>query len=43
MSKSLRVAGVRLPWRFRLTHEAGMNYRHYIEVNFFGLPVMKVN
>lgn len=32
-----------LPARFRFTHEAGRNYRHYIEVTLFGLPVLKVN
>ncbi|MDX2005318.1 MAG: DUF6544 family protein [Meiothermus sp.] len=31
------------PARFRFTHEAGKNYRHYIEATWFGLPVMKVN
>jgi hypothetical protein len=32
-----------LPVRFRFIHEAGLNYRHYIEVTFFGLPLLKVN
>jgi hypothetical protein len=32
-----------LPVRFRFVHEAGRNYRHYIEVTLFGLPVLKVN
>lgn len=32
-----------LPVRFRFTHEAGRNYRHYIEATLFGLPVLKVN
>ena len=40
---SLRAAGLRLPMRFRFTHEAGQNYRHYFEVTFFGLPVLKIN
>ena len=31
------------PARFRFTHEAGRNYRHYIEVTLFGLPFFKVN
>jgi hypothetical protein len=35
--------GPTLPVRFRFTHEAGQNYRHYIEATFFGLPVLKVN
>lgn len=29
--------------RFRFTHIAGRDYRHYIEATFFGLPLMKVN
>jgi len=32
-----------LPTRFRFSHDAGRSYRHYIEVTFFGFPVMKVN
>ncbi len=32
-----------LPVRFSFLHEAGRSYRHYIEVTFFGLPVLKVN
>jgi hypothetical protein len=28
--------------RFRFTHEAGTNYRHYIEATWFGLPLMQV-
>ncbi|HYN88424.1 MAG TPA: DUF6544 family protein [Ardenticatenaceae bacterium] len=35
--------GVALPMRFRFTHEAGRNERHYIETTFFGIPFMKVN
>lgn len=35
--------GPTLPVRFRFTHEAGQNYRHYIEATVFGQPVMKVN
>jgi hypothetical protein len=29
--------------RFRFTHEAGKNYRHYIEATFFGRPILTVN
>jgi hypothetical protein len=36
-------AGITLPARFRFIHEAGKNYRHYIEATFFGFPIMKVN
>lgn len=39
----LRLAGVTFPARFRFTHEAGQNYRHYIEATMFGFPLMKVN
>jgi hypothetical protein len=35
--------GLKFPIRFRFTHVAGQDYRHYIEVTLFGLPVMKVN
>lgn len=40
---SVRIKGIKLPIRFRFTHLAGQDYRHYIECNFFGLPVMKIN
>ena len=39
----LRLAGITLNSRYRFTHEAGHNYRHYIETTLFGYPVMKVN
>lgn len=39
----LRINGLRLNARFRMIHEAGRNYRHYFEVTWFNLPVMKVN
>ena len=35
--------GPRFPIRFRFTHQAGQNYRHYIEATIFGLPILKVN
>lgn len=31
------------PMRFRFVHDAGRSYRHYIELTWFGLPLMKVN
>jgi hypothetical protein len=37
------VGALTFPARFRFTHEAGQNYRHYIEATFFGLPILKVN
>lgn len=40
---SLRFSGITFPARFRFTHDAGQNYRHYIEATIFGLPLMKVN
>lgn len=39
----IRPFGVWLPARFIFVHEAGKNYRHYIEAAFFGLPFLKVN
>lgn len=33
----------KLPARFRFIHNAGKDYRHYIEATFFGMPLMKVN
>ncbi len=35
--------GITLPARFRFTHAAGRDYRHYIEATWFGIPVMTVN
>lgn len=35
--------GPTLPMRFRFTHEAGQNYRHYMEATFFGLAIMRAN
>jgi hypothetical protein len=32
-----------LPARFVFVHNAGKDYRHYIEATFFGLPLLKVN
>ncbi len=40
---TMRVMGITFPGRFRFTHEAGQNYRHYIEATLFGIPIMKVN
>jgi len=37
------VTGPTFPMRFRFTHEAGQNYRHYMEATFFGMPIMKGN
>ena len=35
--------GVKLPARFLFVHNAGKDYRHYIEATWFGIPIMKVN
>ncbi len=37
------VGGITLPGRFRFTHVAGQDYRHYIDATFFGIPFLKVN
>ena len=39
----IRLGGITFPGRFRFTHHAGHDYRHYIEATLFGLPLMKVN
>lgn len=36
-------AGIPLPARYRFTHVAGRDYRHYIEACWFGVPVLRVN
>jgi hypothetical protein len=35
--------GVKFPAQFIFVHNAGKDYRHYIETTWFGLPFMKVN
>jgi hypothetical protein len=40
---SLRFAGITFPARWRFTHLAGRDYRHYIEATVFGQPVLKVD
>ena len=35
--------GVKLPARFIFVHNAGQDYRHYIEATWFGIPFLKVN
>jgi hypothetical protein len=39
----MRVIGITFPARFRFIHEAGKDYRHYIEATLWGIPIMKVN
>ena len=35
--------GLKMPARFVFVHNAGQDYRHYIEATWFGMPLMKVN
>jgi hypothetical protein len=35
--------GLKLPARFIFVHNAGRDYRHYIEATWFGMPILKVN
>jgi len=35
--------GIKFPARFIFVHNAGHDYRHYIEATWFGIPFMKVN
>lgn len=39
----MRLFGITFPARYRFTHIAGQDYRHYIETTIFGIPIMKVN
>jgi len=39
----LRFMGIPFNARWRFTHCAGRDYRHYIEATIFGYPLMKVN
>lgn len=39
----LRISGLPMRGRFRIIHQAGKGYRHYLEATFFGWPVLKVN
>lgn len=40
---TMRLFGITFPVRFRFTHAAGRDYRHYLELTFFGLPIMRAN
>ena len=42
-SIELRINNLPLRGRFRIIHQAGSGYRHYLEATFFGHPVLKVN
>lgn len=39
----MRIMGITFPARFRFTHIAGRDYRHYIETTIFGLPLTRVH
>ena len=40
---TMRVNGLTLPVRWRFTHATGRDYRHHIEVTFFGRTVLTVH
>jgi hypothetical protein len=40
---TMRVNGIRFPVRWRFSHIAGQDYRHYIEVTAFGRALLTVN
>ena len=40
---TMRIQGITFPSRFRFSHRAGADYRHYIETTVFGAPLLKVN
>lgn len=39
----LRINGIPMKGRYRFTHIAGQGYRHYIDVTWFGIPLLQVN
>lgn len=39
----LTIQGITVPARFRFTHDAGADYRHHIEVTWFGLSVLTIH
>ncbi len=41
--QKMRIGGITFPGRFRFIYEAGHSYRHYIQLTFFGVPIMTVN
>ncbi len=40
---SVRLMGITFPALIRFSHISGQDYRHYIEANFYGLPILKAN
>lgn len=43
LSGTLRFMGIPFPARMRFTHQAGQNYRHYLEALVFQWPLLRVN
>jgi hypothetical protein len=39
----MRVSGITFPARFRFSHVSGQDYRHFIEITAFGVPLLAVN
>ena len=39
----LRFMGITFPGRARFTHKAGYDYRHYLDVSFWRIPLLQVN
>jgi hypothetical protein len=39
----MRIAGITFPARFRFVHDAGEDYRHYIQTTIFGVRTLAVN
>ena len=39
----LSPMGPKMPARFIFVHNTGMDYRHYFEATWFGIPFMKIN
>jgi hypothetical protein len=42
-SVKLRFNGITFNSRFRFVHDAGKDYRHYIDTTIFGYPLLRVN
>lgn len=38
---TLTISGLRLPMRFRFTHQAGRGFRSDIDITFYGRPIMQ--
>ncbi len=38
----MRLFGIKIPMRWRFTHLAGQDYRHYFELTWYGLPLNRL-